>query len=62
MDYIIFAQLLNNELEIIEAERKEAEKQRLESKSTSRTGKMTTPKFKDSEEMTDIYESLIEES
>ena len=62
MDYIIFAQLLNNELEIIEAERKEAEKQRLESKSTSRTGKMTTPKFEDNEDYVDIYESLIEEA
>ena len=47
MDYLIFAQLLGNELEIIEAEKKETEKQRLESKSTSRTGKMTTPKYED---------------
>ena len=62
MDYTIFAQLLRNELEIIEAERKEAEKQRLESKSTSRTGKMTTPKYEDSEDYKDIYESLIEEA
>lgn len=62
MDYIIFAQLLNNELEIIKAEKKEAEKSRLESKSTSRTGRMTTPKFEDSEDYTDIYESLIEEA
>lgn len=61
MDYLIFAQLLNNELEIIKAEKKEAEKSRLESKSTSRTGKMTTPKFDDSEDYVDIYESLIEE-
>lgn len=61
MDYLIFAQLLNNELEIIKAEQKEAEKQRLESKSTSRTGKMTTPKFEDNEDYVDIYESLIEE-
>lgn len=61
MDYLIFAQLLNNELEIIKAEQKEAEKQRLESKSTSKTGKMTTPKFKDNEDYVDIYESLIEE-
>ena len=62
MDYIIFAQLLGNELEIIEAERKESEKQRLESKSTSRTGKMTTPKYEDNEDYVDIYESLIEEA
>ena len=62
MDYLIFAQLLNNELEIIKAEQKEAEKQRLESKSTSRTGKMTTPKIEDSEEYVDIYESLIEDA
>ena len=61
MDYLIFAQLLNNELEIIKAEQKEAEKSRLESKSTSRTGKMTTPKFEDNEDYVDIYESLIEE-
>lgn len=61
MDYLIFAQLLNNELEIIKAEQKEAEKQRLESKSTSRTGKMTTPKYEDNEDYVDIYESLIEE-
>lgn len=61
MDYLIFAQLLNNELEIIKAEQKEAEKQRLESKSTSKTGKMTTPKFEDNEDYVDIYESLIEE-
>lgn len=62
MDYLIFAQLLGNELEIIEAERKESEKQRLESKSTSRTGKMTTPKYEDNEDYVDIYESLIEEA
>ena len=61
MDYLIFAQLLNNELEIIKAEQKEAEKNRLESKSSSKTGKMTTPKFEDSEDYVDIYESLIEE-
>lgn len=61
MDYTIFGQLLRNELDIIEAEKKEMEKQRLESKSHSRTGKMTTPKFKDSEDYVDIYESLIEE-
>lgn len=61
MDYLIFAQLLNNELEIIKAEQKEAEKSRLESKSSSKTGKMTTPKFEDSEDYVDIYESLIEE-
>ena len=61
MDYVIFAQLLNNELEIIKAEQKEAEKSRLESISTSKTGKMTTPKFEDSEEYTDIYNQLIEE-
>lgn len=61
MDYLIFAQLLNNELEIIKAEQKEAEKQRLESKSTSKTGKMTTPKYEDNEDYVDIYESLIEE-
>ena len=61
MDYTIFGQLLRNELDIIEAEKKEMEKQRLESKSTSRTGKMTTPKYKDSEDYVDIYESLIEE-
>ena len=60
MDYIIFAQLLNNELEIIKAEQKEAEKSRLESKSTSKTGKMTTPKYEDNEDYKDIYESLIE--
>ena len=62
MDYLIFAQLLGNELEIIEAEKKETEKQRLESKSTSRTGKMTTPKYEDNEDYVDIYESLIEEA
>ena len=62
MDYIICAQLLGNEWEIIEAERKESEKQRLESKSTSRTGKMTTPKYEDNEDYVDIYESLIEEA
>lgn len=61
MDYLIFAQLLRNELDIIEAEQKEAEKSRLESKSTSKTGRMTTPKYEDSEEYTDIYEQLIEE-
>ena len=61
MDYLIFAQLLNNELEIIKSEQKEAEKQRLESKSTSKTGKMTTPKYEDNEDYVDIYESLIEE-
>lgn len=61
MDYLIFAQLLNNELEIIKAEQKEAEKSRLESKSSSKTGKMTTPKFDDSEDYVNIYESLIEE-
>lgn len=61
MDYTIFGQLLRNELEIIEAEQKEAEKSRLESKSTSKTGKMTTPKHKDNEDYLDIYESLIEE-
>ena len=61
MDYTIFGQLLQNELEIIEAERKEAEKNRLESKSSSKTGKMTTPKHKDSEDYLEIYESLIEE-
>lgn len=61
MDYTIFGQLLRNELDIIEAEKKEMEKQRLESKSTSRTGKMTTPKYEDSEDYVDIYESLIEE-
>lgn len=61
MDYTIFGQLLRNELDIIEAERKEAEKGRLESKTTSKTGKMTTPKFEDSEDYKDIYESLIEE-
>ena len=54
--------LLGNELEIIEAEKKETEKQRLESKSTSRTGKMTTPKYEDNEDYVDIYESLIEEA
>lgn len=62
MDYTIFGQLLRNELDIIEAEKKEMEKQRLESKSSSRTGKMTTPKFEDSEDYVDIYESLIEEA
>ena len=62
MDYTIFGQLLRNELDIIEAEKKEAEKQRLESKSSSRTGKMTTPKFEESEDYVDIYESLIEEA
>ena len=61
MDYTIFGQLLRNELDIIEAERKEAEKQRLESKSSSKTGKMTTPKFADSEDYAEIYESLIED-
>ena len=61
MDYTIFGQLLRNELDIIESERKEMEKQRLESKSTSRTGKMTTPKYADSEDYVNIYESLIEE-
>ena len=61
MDYTIFGQLLRNELDIIEAERKENEKARLESKSTSKTGKMTTPKHKDNEDYLDIYESLIEE-
>ena len=62
MDYTIFGQLLRNELDIIEAEKREVEKQRLESKSTSRTGKMTTPKFEDNEDYVDIYESLIEEA
>ena len=62
MDYMVFAQLLNNELDIIKAEQKEHEKQRLESKTTSRTGKMTTPKVEDSEEYIDIYESLIEDA
>ena len=62
MDYLTFAQLLNNELEIIRAEQKEAEKSRLESKSTSKTGKMTAPKYEDSEEYTDIYNQLIEEA
>ena len=61
MDYTIFGQLLKNELDIIEAERKENEKARLESKSTSKTGKMTTPKYEDNEDYLDIYESLIEE-
>lgn len=61
MDYTIFGQLLRNELDIIEAEKKEAEKTRLESKSTSKTGKMTTPQIADSEDYADIYESLIEE-
>ena len=61
MDYTIFGQLLQNELEIIEAERKEYEKSRLESKSSSKTGKMTTPKFEDNEDYVNIYESLIEE-
>lgn len=62
MDYTIFGQLLRNELDIIEAEKREMEKQRLESKSSSRTGKMTTPKFEDNEDYVDIYESLIEEA
>ena len=62
MDYTIFGQLLQNELDIIKAEQKEAEKQRLESKSTSKTGKMTTPKYEDSEDYLEIYESLIEEA
>ena len=56
MDYTIFGQLLRNELDIIEAEKREMEKQRLESKSSSRTGKMTTPKFEDNEDYVDIYE------
>ena len=55
-----FAQILNNERKIIKEEQKQYEKQRLESKSTSKTGKMTTPRFNDSEDYTDIYESLIE--
>lgn len=62
MDYTIFGQLLRNELDIIKAEQKEAEKQRLEAKSTSKTGKMTTPKYEDSEDYVDIYESLIEDA
>ena len=62
MDYTIFGQLLRNELDIIEAEKREMEKQRLEYKSSSRTGKMTTPKFEDNEDYVDIYESLIEEA
>lgn len=55
-----FAQILNNEREIMKAEQEEYEKQRLEGKSSSKTGKMTTPKFKDSESYTDIYNELIE--
>ena len=62
MDIDTFSQILNNEREIIKEEQKQYEKQRLESKSTSKTGKMTTPKFEDSEEYLDIYESLIEEA
>ena len=56
-----FAQILNNEREIIKSEQEEYEKQRLNSKSSSKTGKMTTPLHKDSEDYTDIYESLIED-
>lgn len=62
MDIDTFSQILNNEREIIKEEQKQYEKQRLESKSTSKTGKMTTPKFEDSEDYLDIYESLIEEA
>ncbi len=61
MDSDTFYQILNNERKVIEEEHKEYEKQRLESKSTSSTGKMTAPKFKDSKDYTDIYNALIEE-
>lgn len=61
MDYTVFGQLLRNELDIIKAEQKEAEKQRLESKSTSKTGRMTTPRFEDSEDYVDIYNELLED-
>jgi hypothetical protein len=44
----------------MKAEQEEYEKQRLEGKSSSKTGKMTTPKYKDSESYTDIYNELIE--
>lgn len=58
MDLKTFGQLFSNEMEIIKQEEKEAEKQRLNSKSTSKTGKMTTPKFEDDERATDILGEL----
>ena len=59
-DFDTFYQLLRNELTIIKEEQKEQEKNRLESKSSSKTGKMQPITEDEDTDYISSYESLME--